>query len=110
MRDTNDLPVPTAHSYLHHGRCDRKDEYEDMTFTIRCNDNMTEAGIIVMGLVDGQKEGYSITANIYDGAEINLNDFKEKTFTKNDVSGSIRGQMTFEVMKHLDKLARRSGV
>ena len=30
MRDTDDLPVPTAHSYLHHGRCDRKDEYEDM--------------------------------------------------------------------------------
>lgn len=73
-----------------------------MTFTIRCNEHMKWAGIIVMGMVNGAKEGYSISAPIYDGAEINLGDFEEKTFTKDDVSGSIRGQMTYDVMKKMD--------
>lgn len=31
MRDTDDLPVPTANCHLHHGCRDRKDEYEDMS-------------------------------------------------------------------------------
>ena len=35
MRDTDDLPVPTAHSNLHHGRRDRKDEYEDMNIPVK---------------------------------------------------------------------------
>lgn len=35
----NDLPVPTAYSYLHHGCRDRKDEYEDMIMTTRDIEN-----------------------------------------------------------------------
>ena len=75
-----------------------------MTFTIRCNDHMSWAGIIVMGMVNGEKVGYSISAPIYDGAEINLGDFKEKTFTDDDISFSIRGKMTYDVMKKMDIL------
>ena len=73
-----------------------------MTFTIRCNAHMKWAGIIVMGKVNGKKEGYSVSSPIYDGAEINLGDFEEKTFTKDDVSGSIRGEMIYDVMKKMD--------
>ena len=73
-----------------------------MTFTIRCNEHMKLAGIIVMGMVNGAKVGYSMSVPIYDGAEINLGDFKEKTFTDDDISFSIRGKMTYDVMKKMD--------
>ena len=63
---------------------------------------MNWAGIIVMGKVNGAKEGYSTSSPIYDGAEIDLGNFKEKTFTKDDISGSIHGQMIYDVMKKLD--------
>lgn len=94
--------MPVACGDLYHGRDNWKVEYEDMIFTVRCNDNITWAGIIVMGLVNGQKEGYSVSEPVYDGKEINLGDFEEKTFTKDDVSNSIRGRMTYDVMKNLD--------
>ena len=89
-----------------HHLCDGSDhwkvEYSTMTFTIRCNDHMSLAGIIVMGKVDGTKQGFSTTAPIYDGAEIDLGDFKEKTFTDDDISYSVRGKMTYDVMKKMD--------